>query len=159
MWHSSSDPLCGPILGFGKDERCSQCTHWCGGEWIIAFGTSRLRSMACSVTVNSIMSLVSLIFGVMVIISYSKEKGNGIVEEMAIVEWLSIVVLDMATWLYTPWGVEKGSCLNRPSNDVFLKSVKTAISCVTDYKQHIYWHLHLHWYLHLHWHWHLHLHE
>ena len=51
------------------------------------------------------------------------------------------MALDMAVWLHTtPRGVEKGSCLNRPAKDVFVKLVEVAICSVTGYKQHLHLH-------------------
>ena len=54
---------------------------------------------------------------------------------MAIVERLSIVALITAAWLYTPRGVEKGSCLKRPAKGVIVKSVEYDVVVVMDYKK------------------------
>ena len=48
------------------------------------------------------------------------------------------MALFTAVWLYTPQGVEKGSCLKRPAKSVIVKSVENDHVVVIDYKKYIY---------------------
>ena len=45
------------------------------------------------------------------------------------------MALITAAWLHTPWGVENGSCLNRPTKGVIVKSVEADTVGVIDYEK------------------------
>ena len=45
------------------------------------------------------------------------------------------MALITAAWLYTPQGVEKGSCLNRPAKGVIVESIENDVVVVMDYKK------------------------